>query len=66
MHAKHSWKNPTSEFKKSKLFQAFHKHYTTYEFNKIIEISKSLKKKKKPNKYIQKDFHKIRSKINQY
>ena len=28
---------------KKKLFQAFHKHYTVYEFNKIIEISKSYK-----------------------
>ena len=32
-----------SELKKSKLFQAFHKHCTAYEFNKIIEMSKSYK-----------------------
>ena len=39
-----------SELKKSKLFQAFYKHYSAYEFNEIIEISKL--QKPKPNKYI--------------
>ena len=33
--------------KKSKLFQAFQKHYNAYQFNKIIEISKSYKTKTK-------------------
>ena len=51
--------------KKSKLFQAFYKQYTAYEFNTVIEISKKLQKPK-PNKYTEKHFHKIHSKINQY
>ena len=29
--------------KKGELFQAFYKHYTAYEFNKIIEMAKSYK-----------------------
>ena len=42
-------RNNWSELKKSTLFQAFHKHYTAYEFNKIIEISKSCKHQNEVN-----------------
>ena len=41
--------NNWSELKKSKLFQAFNKHYTAHEFNKIIETSKSYKNQKQIN-----------------
>ena len=33
----HKKPNNCGELKKSKLFQAFHKQYTAYEFNKIIK-----------------------------
>ena len=62
-HAKHE-KTQQSKLRIA-VSQAWYKYFTAYEFNKTKEISKRYKKPK-PNKYIQKDFHKIGSKINHY